>query len=427
MANLLGLVTITDAGSPINALFGQGYKAETSEHGELSMLRANDAYRADLPSTSDYVEVLSLNVKCVNPNLPIHFTSIQLHIGGSPCVFVPFSLFQEFTTVKIVGNTRVYSFKFPLLGGKIPMSRLHFHAATIRMICPYDANIIGVTAHFRGTILDTPARNEQRNAPVRQDVFQYYETLHVNNTTNATKFRMTAHLFNLCKGYIIEGPIEQLRRVTYMLNNNRLYDHAESGLLTFGLKLNDRMLYLPFNMDEPLLSNAIGSFRGGVNHNRIDDVTIYMELSEPCAFSVHAVCANALRTQGGMGCAYFDSEEALMAGKPSAPVNPLGLSGPFPYEPTNAIRAGRAPPVVEQVWTSEHKVIDIERAMCPILYDTIAAGSEYCTCGVCNNNFTASALKHHLTTNSRKNCPMCREPWMRWVVYTNSPPAVSST
>lgn len=427
MANLLGLVTITDAGSPINSLFGQGYKAETYEHGELAMLRAHDAYRADLPHHSDFVEVLSLNVKCVNPNEPIYFTSLQLHVGGSPCVFIPFVLVQNFSTLTIVGDTRVYSFKFPMLGGKIPMCRLQFHLATIRYVCPYDPNIVSVSVNFRGTVLDTQERNALLNANSRLDVFQYYETVHVNNPTNATKFRMNARLFNLCKGYIIEGPVERLTRLCYSLNNNRLYDYSQAGLHTFGTKLNDRMLYLPFNMDAPLLSNRISSFHGGVNHNRIDDLQIYMELSEPGTFNVHAVCANALRTQGSMGCAYFDSEEELMKGKPSAPVNPLPLSGPFLIEPTLAIRAGRAPPVPTTTWAAEQKLIDPERNVCPILYDTIAAGAEYCTCAVCNNNFTAAALKHHLVTNSRKNCPMCREPWMRWVVYTNSPTAVSST
>jgi len=72
-------------------------------------------------------------------------------------------------------------------------------------------------------------------------------------------------------------------------------------------------------------------------------------------------------------------------------------------------------------WNMQNKIIDntLHNNECPISYDTINTGEQYCICSQCKYNFLYSHLHTWLTCAQR--CPICSNKWNNFVIYTNSP------
>jgi hypothetical protein len=68
--------------------------------------------------------------------------------------------------------------------------------------------------------------------------------------------------------------------------------------------------------------------------------------------------------------------------------------------------------------SNQYKLINKDKAYCPITLENINEGDEYCECTRCNNCFLADSLKTAFTKSAKK-CPLCRETWSNLIIYTN--------
>lgn len=71
------------------------------------------------------------------------------------------------------------------------------------------------------------------------------------------------------------------------------------------------------------------------------------------------------------------------------------------------------------IWTNSIKPVPDAKNFCDIAYDEIGEGAEYCECAKCHNCFSANHFKAIFETMA-ENCPLCRNSWTNWVIYTNS-------
>lgn len=71
----------------------------------------------------------------------------------------------------------------------------------------------------------------------------------------------------------------------------------------------------------------------------------------------------------------------------------------------------------QEGWPRLERLIGDEPIICPILYDEIGSGAEYCRCSTCKNGFGAAALAEALKKSY--TCPMCRCIWKDQTVYVN--------
>jgi hypothetical protein len=69
-------------------------------------------------------------------------------------------------------------------------------------------------------------------------------------------------------------------------------------------------------------------------------------------------------------------------------------------------------------WLRVYEPIGPEPVTCPILYEDIASGAEYCRCATCKHCFNAEALERATKTGGL-DCPMCRSRWKSYTVYVN--------
>jgi hypothetical protein len=246
-----------------------------------------------------------------------------------------------------------------------------------------------------------------------RDPVQYFQTLNCINHQGNTDYSINLTLLDgISKGYVLEGPIDTLEELSLHFNHMEAYKLNQATLSVLGRRLGPNLLYIPFNQDIPLEMNEFQAYQGALNHNRIDNIRMRIKQSqatEQC-FTIHSLCLNRILYLGGMAGAattpFF--EQTYDVTTPIPVVNPVIRAPTQTATPT---------------WTNENKVINPDKSTCPINYEEITEGMQYCECSKCKNCFIKDALARHFeagTTPSARKCPICRDPWTNWVIYTNT-------
>jgi hypothetical protein len=411
MSGLRGLVTLDETLQNQNTrlLFGDNPPPlKTFQYTESDPLRImGNEYKSNVQRHGDLVKPIALSVKVHNPG-PIHIDRIDVKIGGFVVNTIPFSIFKALSEEQL-GTTRIYKCDFNKFMEEIPLIRLGFHEVWFVVHVTSHDNIDEMRFLYEYTFLNTVERRSLAHVQNYTQPIQFFQTIEVNNPDALTRFKVQTNFNNLCKGYIIEGPVERINRLGYYLNGHETFNYRKPIIDTLCKTLSHNLLYVPLNAQERLESNNILSFQGGINHNRIDNVSFGFELTGggPSQFAIHAVNANILRTCQGLGGALFHIDQ-----KSVSPAVTQWIE-----EPTqNLLPAQQQPPIA---WTLETKRINPNKSFCAIMYDEIKEGATYCECDKCKNCFDADSLKQNFQTALRKKCPMCREMWTTWIIYTN--------
>jgi hypothetical protein len=292
----------------------------------------------------------------------------------------------------------------------IPLICLAFHATYFQVQVNSNANIreISVCSIYR--FLDTVQRREMAQQQNIRDPVQYFQTLKCINHQRNTDYSIDMTLLDgISKGYVLEGPIDTLEKLTLYFNNIEMYKLNQATLSVLGRRLGPNLLYIPFNQDIALETNTFEAYQGAVNHARIDNIRLKIKQSQATenTFTIHSLCLNLICYNTGM------------AGPATTPI--FENTYDFATAPFPVVRAPAQ--IVDIRWINENKVINPEKATCPINYEEITQGMQYCECSKCKNCYIKDALARHFegkTTPSARKCPMCRETWSNYVIYTNA-------
>lgn len=424
MAGLVGLVA--NEGPLLEDIFRQQNRPsfETQAYKEHTLepsIRDNTIYIRSVPRDGDMFRAKSLIFDCIDINQSIDINRVFIEIGGQKMMNVPFSIFKALSKETVVGSKRIYTFDFNMYMKDIALICLAFHEVRFQVQVNSNENIRGISVCSVYRHLDTVPRREMAQQQNIRDPVQYFQTLKCINRQGNTEYsiELTTLFDGISKGYVLEGPIDTLEEISLHFNHMEAYKLNQATLSVLGRRLGPNLLYIPFNQDVPLETNTFEAYQGALNHVRVDNIRMGIKQSqatEQC-FTIHNLCLNLIRYNTGM------------AGAVNIPI--FERTYDVTAEPPAPIPVVIAPggPIVPITWTNENKVINPEKATCPINYEEITEGMQYCECLKCKNCYIKDALARHFegkTTPASRKCPMCREQWSNWVIYTNTDEAVAA-
>jgi hypothetical protein len=216
----------------------------------------------------------------------------------------------------------------------------------------------------------------------------------------------------ISKGLLISTDINNISSIQLKLNGTNRWNYNSTMLKLYSQQIGPGIFYIPFSSKIGLFDKAIHAYRSGLNFTRIDYPQLTINFIQPVTkLGVHSLFFNILRTMSGMTGLAFSACGNIITFTTNMPmiynINPT-------VKPSN------------YVWKRINKILlGIKNTDCPITYNPINKGAEYCTCDTCKYNFSKAAFIDSCEYYKNYKCPMCKSPWTDWTIYINVDPTLS--
>jgi len=267
------------------------------------------------------------------------------------------------------------------------------------------------------TFLDTQdrrtlARNEFKRL-YQELTWVEYDLRNIRNNNNTYKFHI--EFPRISKGFFIECEgIHNLSEIQLNFdvpgnNNNQRFYLNKFLIQTKCVKINENMIYFPFNSKKSYNDTSSESYEGGTNFCRINDITLFLKFNEPINnIKIYNLGSNLLRKQENITVIQV------------AYNNRFFNNGERNYESQNYsfdyyFWGGKKQSLIQYIDPIIKQIG--ENITCAITCEDIGVGAKYLSCHQCNNNFSETAIKKWI--ESKKTCPTCRVNWNNFQIYIN--------
>lgn len=221
----------------------------------------------------------------------------------------------------------------------------------------------------------------------------------------------------ISKGLLIETDINNVSSIRLKLNGINRWDYNSTMLKLYSRQISPGIFYIPFNSKIDLFNKDITTYRSGLNFSRIDQAEFTINFSQPVTkLGVHSLYFNILRIMSGMAGLAFSAHASIEISTSNMPHAQPTL-WPFSSNPITTSTI---------VWNRVNKILlGLKNTDCPITYNPINTGDEYCVCSTCKYNFSKTAFIDTCVYSNKYKCPICRSQWTDWTIYTNIDAPVS--
>jgi hypothetical protein len=382
----------------------------------LSLDRNNQGFRLVLPRNGDtfFYKYLAFefqnNISENDFNNIIKNAYFELKIGGCTIIKNKLSFFTLVDPIKIKNNKVIITLPMDYFMNEIYLIKVQYNEITININDIENINLINNCALY-GTyrFYDNPER--QQIAQQEKDILiQNLQSKYIVLEDPVTEIKMRLCFNHICRGYFIEGPINNLSQIKLFVNAHERLHYDDLMVDLFCKKISDNLIYLPldnnFNFTDFKEKSIKDAYRQGLNQSRVDNLSIKLTFIEPTnKAGVHSLTTNKLRYAAGIaGVAFADG-----TGFETVHENEIGNN------------VTPSPQIINQIikWATENKLLNMQKnSCCPITYDDFTPGCKYCNCHQCKYNFSEEGLIECFK-EMQKNCPMCKTKWENWTVYTN--------
>jgi hypothetical protein len=370
---------------------------------------------------------------------------LKLHfcIGTNEILKIPLSFLWNLKEPKIIGRKLYLSIPFSLFFGDIHLCGLLQQSITFSLENFNEDAIHHVTGyHLLCKTFLAHARDELQYMDSSNNLIQQISSLHVkvevdNQGAQSNEFRIRTNIFRgLIKGFFIEANlINGLDEIQFYMNHIIRVDYDKYMIENMCVKINERMIYMPFNNNIAYDNRGYNCYAGSINIDRIDNSFINLKFNGfRKQVRIHALSINIYDQQGGIGSIYFANPMPHMVQDFSyhtlTPIEALlqpyrnlhmSIDGPIFDASLNDVPLH----AVSYVSQTLHRLIeDEDRNSCPITQISIGAGERYMLCEGCKNCYNEMSVIQwfqSLNNNNRqRTCPTCREIWRDYNVYINS-------
>lgn len=358
--------------------------------------------------------------------------SISVKIMNEQMVNIPLSLLWSLNSPQIINNNLYILLPLNIFFGDISLKGLNTNNNITVNI--YNNNLQNYVLNFNlgCKIKMYSERNYNSYIDMSDNPIQTIHAL-TSRLDQQTQYQFNGlngiNIFNgIIKGIFIESNdiANQLTEIQCFINTNlhRYYD--EFLIRTKTVKINDNLIYFPFNPEYSYTERLFNSFTGSLNLSNDQNYIINFTFNSPTNFvKIYLLKADVFKRRlyytnnsynntsvfnnyghtgsYGFNNSYSDSIYSS-AGN-------TGNSGPSNYNITTL-------PIGQTIYLP----IDQERNTCNILHEQIIFSQTYMKCSACNTNFNETALKQWLQhrTGTRRTCPSCREVWTNFNIYVNA-------
>ncbi len=370
-----------------------------TEYEYENFVNQNNNFKLDVARTGDISKhthlIFESNITDINEfKNKIKNNNITLEIGGTTIYQMKLDFLMNFNDITYE------NYKFIL---KIPdfLNMNLYHCLLpyniIRYIINYNnndnQNIEKITLFGKKISLSTEEKNKLVNN-LHDENYQILYSNYSSINTNSNQINIKLMFDNLIKGYFIQGNINELDELKIQFNGQIYNSYDKLTLSLISKKINENLIYIPFNDNFKYDDTNLNSFDGAVNHSRIDNVVLKFKFSNiQKNINIFGLSSNALRYRDNMFASKYAQNNIF-------------------YEPFD-----------ESKWIKKNKIIDITKNdHCLISYEEFTPNCEYCECGNCKNNFAADSILTCFEMTTSKNnfkCPMCITLWDPYVIYIN--------
>ena len=476
----IGMQLFANAISPENnqASFAYSYKSfDFNEHNDLVL--TND-YTLYLPQYLVLNMFNWINQFSDNDNLStiynlINNLNLTFNVGHRLILQFPIKLLWDLKMPTIKNNKLYIHIPFDMFFGKINIALLvnndvHFNINEIFDLHNYVRNYSMISQIIMNNQYTVNGSYSLRNSMVHP--IQQLSTIHVLNgsTTNNNQvndFRIKTDVFQgRTRGFFISCNVSNLIHLRFYINNILRDDYDEFFINHFCKKINDQLLYFPFNAASEYSVRNFGSADGALDFSCLDSSILHLQFSQPQQkVSVHNLYLNEFRSHYGLGgllknivprIAFINNSiEPIIAGVPTLdmldlsgniialhqPANFMDLSGNNIQNMQNAAISVTATETgfvntgfVNTGFVNTDQVYPVnvqsiisreigERDICNITHEEIGEGHRYMFCSNCENNYSEYAIVTWLQKKPQwlRTCPTCRHIWNNYCVYVNEP------
>ena len=359
---------------------------------------------------------------------------IYFEIGPMQLLKIPLQLLWNLKTPEIINNKLYLTLPFHLFFNDIHICGLRNQNVKFRIEYNTANNYI-LDYSLLCKIYLVNSTEERCFIDTSNNIVQQVSSIHVkvdqnNPNTKSNEFRIRTNTFcGLVKGFFLEATqiYELLEELQFYINDCIRIDFDKYMIQNMCIKINENMIYIPFNSEVTYNSRVWRSYNGSLNIDNFGNSFLNLKFSSP----IQNVCVYALNmniyTQRNSVC-YLDYNYDLQHVKQDFSIHSL-----IPIEELlenqhilNLRYLNR--PIVDisfnYISQTLHRVIENDRNICPITHNIIQLCERYMLCVDCLSCYNEYAIIEWFQSlnNSRrpKTCPTCREIWSNYNVYINS-------
>jgi hypothetical protein len=361
---------------------------------------------------------------------------LNMSIGGQTMQQFPLGLLINLNEPMICDEKMYINLCFDMLFGGIKLIGLPYHEVKVEfknndaLSCISSYGIVSKLAY-----LDT---EERRNLAESQFEEVIQQLSFINVMTDLNDITQTSNVYDIClpftnisKGFFIEcNNVDNLNNINLKFNIQDRFNLNRFLVRTKCKKINENLLYFPFNYDKEYSDRTAGSYEGAANLSRLDTVKLKLDFDNPINnVKIYCLNSNIYKQMSGMGGLVFPGE--LFSNTYDLRNNALRIL-PLAQQilnsrPTSLLAQAPSitPPTVGTTimysGPTNKPILVTDASNCPILCQEIGVGEKYMSCHQCKNNFSEAAIKQWLEgrRSLQRTCPLCRVPWSNFEIYVN--------
>lgn len=384
---------------------------------------------------------------------------INFKIGAQTLLNIPLSILWNLKEPEICDNKLYLQIPFEMFFGNIHIVGLQFRCVTFSLVnftnlSNYVSNYSLLCKTYTGD-----SQYRRNNADTSNCCIQQISSveLHVsleNHEDTSYEFKIETNSFQgFSKGFFIEtNNINELNNMRFFINDQIRIDYNRFMIQNKCQRINDNMLFLPFNADIAFNDRSFNSFVGSINLSEVIQSTLklifdtprnkvkvysmnmndYVQRRSEITSSQNTINTHLVEDFARHSLAHVErrgTSNIVNNTVNEIRVNTIfennanniiynilysGMSGPPEYYPS--ITYSSVDDLIIDI--GECKLIPQEKRICGINLEEINVDQKYMSCAECANNFNEISIKIWLT--QRRTCPSCRCNWSDFNVYINS-------
>jgi hypothetical protein len=376
-----------------------------------------------------------------------HKICFEMSIGGQIILSIPLRFMMNLKEYEIYDNTFSITIPFEMFCDDIRVVALHHHEIWFTLTNT-ENNFRSCKLISKGVFYDTNLRMPMARDP-HEHIIQCLASTEIlcTNFLNGNEFQINQFNYNmnfngLHKGFFIESEnVDQINEISLSLNGAQRFLYNRFLVRTKCIKINQHLLYLPFNYDKSYTDRTPVGFEGALtldidvtNLNRIDVSKLNIKLDCPQSkICIYGLGSTMLRYINGMAGLAYDNSNIIHEHKEYIESGIYHQTTPFPLEtqtPTVPNFFDTDPGFELRLLPTIHSNTDIEyiyrpitnnnKLTCSITQCEFDINDRYMSCVQCSNNYMEESIKNwFIHRPDRKSCPMCRTNWTDFNVYIN--------
>jgi hypothetical protein len=258
----------------------------------------------------------------------------------------------------------------------------------------------------------------------------YIQTVDCITTNNDFQLQYQINNINenpgIIKGFFIESVniYNQLSQLQIYIDSNLNRSYDQFLLKTKTTRINDNLIYFPFNPENTYNERNYNSCIGCLSLTNNDSCHLNLMFNVPTnCVKIYILKVDLMRRSNYYipnltSYGFTGPSSYIYAGNNRTTGNYMTTSEYGHTSASNYETSNTTIPVGQTIYYR----IDPQRNTCNILHEEIIEDQRYMMCTACNANFNETAIKQWLQhrTGTRRTCPTCREVWTNYNIYINS-------